>query len=262
MTAAAVADAATPVGLRLDGVGVSYGRAAVVAGVTTPRLDGGTVVALIGPNGSGKSTLMKRIAGLVPGDGRVDHGGVARREIGYMPQDHASTAALTVYKSVILAAKQEGGWRVSDAELARIDDTLAALGIADLAFRDLSALSGGQRQLVSIAQTLVREPRILMMDEPTSALDLHRQMEVLGLVRRLATERGILVLVSLHDLNQVLRFADQALILARGRLHACGPSRAVITEAMMREVYRVEARLEVCSRGLSHLIVDANLERT
>lgn len=247
------------VSLRLDDIGVSYGSSKVLSGIATPRFEGGMVVALIGPNGSGKSTLMKRISGLVPGAGRVEIVGAAGRDIGYMPQDHASTAALTVYESLILAAKQEVGWRVSDAELHRIDRTLAALGIESLAFRDLERLSGGQRQLVSIAQTLVREPKVLLMDEPTSALDLNRQMEVMRLVRRVAVDHGIVVLISLHDLNQVLRFADQVMVLADGRLHACGPCREVITEAMMRDVYRVEARLEPCSRGLTHLIVDGNL---
>lgn len=246
--------------IRLIGVGASYGRDRVVEDVTTPRFVGGDVIALLGPNGSGKSTLLRRVAGLLDGPGQIELHGATRADMGYLPQDHASTAALTVYESVILAGRRDAGWRVSDAELTAVDATLAALGITSLAFRDLDALSGGQRQLAAIAQSLVRRPRVLLMDEPTSALDLHRQMGVLKTVRGLAQERGIIVFVSLHDVNLALRFADHAMVLAEGRLFACGPGAAIITEGMMRAVFRVEARIETCSRGRKHVLVDAPAE--
>ncbi|TIU56454.1 MAG: ABC transporter ATP-binding protein, partial [Mesorhizobium sp.] len=114
----------------------------------------------------------------------------------YMPQDTSANAVLTVYESALLARKQGMGWSVGDDDLACIDETLAALGIADIAFRNVGELSGGQRQLASLAQTLVREPEILLMDEPTSALDLSRQVEVLGLMRELARARGMVVLIA------------------------------------------------------------------
>ena len=135
-----------------------------------------------------------------------------------------------------------------------------ALDIASIGFRDLGALSGGQRQLVAIAQTLVREPEIILMDEPTSALDLHRQVEVLAFMRQQARENGMIVLIALHDLNQALRFADKVLVIADGRMHACGPAAEVITTAMLRDIYRVEARIEKCSRNHDHVIVDGTAE--
>ncbi len=101
------------------------------------------------------------------------------------------TAALSVYESVILALKQgRGGWRLSPSELAAVDGVLAKLRIADLAELQLPELSGGQRQLVSIAQTLVTKPKVLLMDEPTSALDLYRQYEVLEVLRAYVAETG------------------------------------------------------------------------
>jgi iron complex transport system ATP-binding protein len=211
------------VSLRLDGVGVSYGGRRVLEGVTTPVLAGGEVVAVVGPNAAGKSSLFRRIAGLIPGagkvaiEGRSAVAGRSRLTACYLPQDTAVNAVLTVYESILLAFKQGGSWSVSDDELKRIDQVLRELEIEDLAFRGLGELSGGQRQLVSIAQTLAREPDILLLDEPTSALDLHRQFEVLSLVRRLARERGMLVLISIHDLNQALRFADCVMVLARSQ---------------------------------------------
>ena len=134
----------------------------------------------------------------------------------------AAPAALAVYESVLLALKQGRSWAVTDPELQRVDAVLRDLEIEDLAFRDLAQLSGGQRQLVFIAQTLARNADIPLLDEPTRALDLQRQFEVLSLVRRIARARQVCVPVSIHDLDQALRFADRVLALARGRLVACG----------------------------------------
>ena len=246
------------VSLQLSGLGASYGKKNAIEGFDTPAFLGGQIVAVIGPNAAGKSTLFKRIAGLLPGPGSVTLDGTDKgaRAISYMPQDTSANAVLTVHESILLARKQGSGWRVADADLALIDHVLDALNIRPIAFRDLGALSGGQRQLVSIAQTLVREPDVLLMDEPTSALDLHRQVEVLEFMCQEAKRRGMIVLIAIHDLNQALRFADQTLLVAEGRMLACGPSHEVITPEMLRTIYKVDARIEKCSRNFDHVIVD------
>lgn len=246
------------VALTLKGIGARYGRATVFSDITTGPIEGGALTAVIGPNAAGKSTLFKRIAGLLKGEGvvHVDGADAAARPICYMPQDTGANAVLTVYESVLLAAKQGAGWRVAEDELREIDEILASLSISDLAFRDLGALSGGQRQLVAIAQALVRKPRILLMDEPTSALDLFRQIEVLDYMRRLAKESGIAVLIALHDLNHAMRYCDNAMVVASGRLIANGPTLDVITPAMLGEVYKVDARIETCTQGRPLVIVD------
>lgn len=247
--------------LTLDKVGARYGRATVFEDITTAPLRGGELTALIGPNAAGKSTLFKRIASLLSGPGTVQVEDVreSRRPICYMPQDTGANAVLTVYESILLAAKQGGGWRVADDELSEIDGILAALRISDLAFRDLGALSGGQRQLVAIAQSLVRKPEVLLMDEPTSALDLFRQIEVLEFMKKIAESHGMAVLIALHDLNHALRYCSQTMVINGGRLIASGPTQDVITPAMLREVYRVDARIEPCSQGRLQVIVDGAL---
>ncbi len=246
------------VSITLDGVGARYGRAEVLRGVTTPPLLGGGLTAVIGPNAAGKSSLFKRIAGLAKGPGTIRlAGGAERRDaVRYMPQDTGANAVLTVYESVLLAAKQGGSWSVEDGDLVGIDALLDALRIADIAFRGLGELSGGQRQLVAIAQALVRDPKVLLMDEPTSALDLHRQIEVLGFMKALARRKGMAVLIALHDLNLALRFCENAIVIADGEMVTCGPAEEVITADLLRRVYKVDARVERCSRGQAMLIVD------
>lgn len=242
--------------IRLENLGARYGQRTVIHGVTTAAFVGGQVVAVVGPNAAGKSTLFKRMAGLIDGPGQVVLEGSKKGPpgISYMPQGLNASARLTVYESVLLARKQlTPGWVVHDDELKRVDDILAALGITELSFRNLGELSGGQQQLVSIAQTLVREPEILLMDEPTSALDMHRQVQVLGFMRALARKREVIVFIAIHDLNQALRFADQVLVVADGTAQGSGPSAEVITESMLRKVYKVEARIERCKIGRAHV---------
>jgi len=248
------------VALKLENLGARYGRVPVFADISTDILKGGELTAVIGPNAAGKSTLFKRIAGLLKGPGtvHVTDESDAGRPICYMPQDTGANAVLTVYESVLLASKQgTSGWRVDDRELVEIDRILAALSITELAFRNLGELSGGQRQLVSIAQALVRDPDILLMDEPTSALDLFRQVEVLQFMATLAARRGMAVLIALHDLNHALRYCANALVISDGRMLACGPTADVITPRMLRDVYRVDARIESCTLGRPMLIVDS-----
>ncbi len=253
----------------VEGVEAAYGRRVVLRGVTLPELRGGEITALLGPNAAGKSTLFRRIVGLLDGPGVValDGRGVAGLGPGdpdrpcYMPQDTAVNAVLTVFEAVLLARKQGGGWGVSDAEADAVSETLAMLEIEALAPRHLSELSGGQRQMVSLAQALVLRPRVLLLDEPTSALDLQKQVEVLDLLRALARQRGMCVVLAIHDLNQALRFADQVAVLGGGQVVASGPPEAVLTAALLREVYGVEARIERCSRGVPFVTVDGSARR-
>lgn len=249
------------VALALKDVGASYGRVTVLSKVGIDLLQSGSVTAVIGPNAAGKSTLFKRIAGLISGPGLVQLSDTERgdRTICYMPQDTGANAVLTVYESILLSAKQGGGWRVQDSELNEIDAILKALRIEDLAFRGLGELSGGQRQLVSLAQALVRRPEVLLMDEPTSALDLHRQIEVLGFVADLAKKNGMIVLIALHDLNHALRYCESTIVIAKGEMIVSGDTSDVITADMLRDIYKIEARIENCSLGRPLVIVDGAL---
>lgn len=246
--------------LQLDRLSARYGRQQILAEISTPRFEGGRVVALLGPNAAGKSTLFRRIFGLLKGGGEVRiTGATTEKPVAYMPQDTGVNAVLTVYESVLLARMQGRALKVRAEDLARVDQALEELGIAPLGERDIGDISGGQRQLVSAAQALVQEPEILLLDEPTSALDLNRQISLLSILQRLAREREMLIMVALHDLGHALRFTDEAMVLQNGELIACGTTAEVVTPELLRRVYRVAARIEPCSQGRPQLIVEESV---
>ncbi|OSP54287.1 ABC transporter ATP-binding protein [Pseudoruegeria sp. SK021] len=243
--------------LALEQLGARYGQREVLSDASSPWIEGGVLTALVGANAAGKSTLFRRIAGQLRGAGAIRLSGATESDLRYMPQDTAMTAALTVYESVILALKQgKGGWRLTPSELTAVDDVLHRFGIAHLAEQQLPDLSGGQRQSVSIAQTLVTRPKVVLMDEPTSALDLYRQFEILEALRQYAAETGAVVVLAVHDLNQVMRSCTTTIALAGGRIIATGPTLEVLTPDLIRQLYGIDSRVERCSRGCPMMIVD------
>ena len=252
--------------LHIGGLRVGYGRRRIIEALDLPALEGGTVTALIGPNAAGKTTLLRALAGLVPAKGsiRLDATELTNlsvaghaRHVTYMPQALPQRVALTVFEATLSALMSSRGDALSTAEAhARALDALARLGISDLAMRGLDELSGGQRQLASLAQSIVREPAVLLLDEPTSALDIHHQLRVMQLVAELARERGIIVVIVLHDIAQAARYAQRVVVLQNGAVAADGAPEAAITPETLARVYRVEARVERCSHGFLQVIVD------
>lgn len=249
--------------LSLHQLHVRYGRREVIHDLNAPRIEAGKVTALLGPNGSGKSTLLKAVAGLASADGRIEFDGHAlrrqngpSRQVAYLPQTLPPAVRLRVLESVLVARQATA---TGLGQSGREQDVLALLerlGIAHLALCFLDQLSGGQRQLVGIAQALVREPAILLLDEPLSALDLNHQFHVMELLRQETRRRGMVSVVVLHDINVALRHTDHVLVLQAGRLVADGVPAAVVTPAILAEVYGVQGRVEACSHGQAMVMVD------
>lgn len=222
-------------------LGVRHGAVQAVRGVTL-RAEAGEVLGIVGPNGSGKSSLMRAIAGLkdCSGSVTVQRGGEALR-LAYMPQDLSARTALSVLEVVLLGRLRHLGLQVRSQDLLAVRAVLRELGLESLASRDLGALSGGQRQLVFLAQALAADPQFLLLDEPTSALDIRHQLEVLTMVRRLTRERTLTTLMVLHDLNATARFCDRVALLDGGCLAALGRPAQVLTPALLARVFGVEA---------------------
>ncbi|MCV2448725.1 ABC transporter ATP-binding protein [Paracoccus sp. DMF] len=250
-------------GLLAQGISVRFGARPVLQGLDLPLLRPGEVTVLAGPNAAGKSTLLRAIAQLQPHGGRVVLDGQdlahmpARdrsRLVGFMPQTLPGASSLVALESVIAALRAGAtiGARQADHAALAVMETL---GIAALALEPLSALSGGQRQMVSLAQAIVRDPRLLLLDEPTSALDLARQVRLLSELRRLAGEGRIVVAV-LHDLALAAQWADRIVLLHDGHTHAEGRPEDVLTPTLLAQVYGVEARVERCSRGRIMVLID------
>ncbi len=245
--------------LSVEDVRFSYGTVTVLDGVTIDGIDPGKITATIGPNAAGKTTLFKCIAGLLKPEGSILLGGKdvrqhsreeITRKVGYLPQESPVNAVLTVFEAVLLARKHTMSWRVSEEDLRAVAQILEDLDIEELSTRFLNELSGGQKQMVSIAQALVREPRVLLMDEPTSSLDLQRQLEVLDLIRQVTSDREIITLISLHDLNLAARFAAYFVVLDQGTVYSLGGGRQVLTPEMLRDVYGVTATVLTSPDGI------------
>ena len=225
----------------LEGVGAGYGRRQVLHGIDL-GFAAGTVTALLGPNGSGKSTLLKAVAGLIPHTGLIAIGNGMER-IGYLPQDVPSNAHLNVLETVLLGRLHGLGLRIPPDEVAAAAAALELLDLGALADRRLSELSGGQRQMVYLAQALAGEPHILLLDEPTSALDLRNQVEVLTTIRRVTRGRthALTTILAIHDLNAAARFADRLVLLQDGRVRAAGAAADVLRPERIAEVYGIQA---------------------
>jgi iron complex transport system ATP-binding protein len=236
--------------VRIESLSVRYGATTALAGLDLTA-EPAEVLAVIGPNGSGKTSLIKAVAGMVPHQGRIvfEAEDGAERRIGYMPQDISSRAALTVLEAVLLGRLGRLGLRVKPEDLAMAQGVLDELDLGSLAGRYLGELSGGQRQLVFLAQALASEPNLLLLDEPISALDIRHQLEVMQIVRRLTHERRLTTIVILHDLNIAARFADRIAVMSRGRLACHGAPKAVIEPAMVAEVFGVEAAMSSAPDG-------------
>lgn len=206
----------------------------------------GSVSCLLGPNGSGKSTLLRTLAGQLSYAGRItrtdqpgwrhQHGALPEA-VSWLPQDCGSSSRLSVLEVVLLGKVQSLGWRVPAQLRQQARQQLAQLGLSSLEKQPVCQLSGGQRQMVFLAQALLREPDILLLDEPISALDLQHQQQVLTLIEQQTRQRNMLTIMVLHDLNAALRYCQHALLLQAGRLLAGGTVQQVMTAPLLSQLF-------------------------
>lgn len=245
--------------VELQDATITLGRRAVLRDVSF-AIQSGEFVGVLGPNGAGKTTLMRAILGLLaPASGSIRvFGGTPKfgtSAIGYLPQLRTVLPDLRVrgldYIASSLHGERWGLPSLAAHDRRAIEETLDAVGAGSLARRPLSEMSGGERQRLLLAQALIGKPRLLLLDEPLISLDARHQEVVIDVVRRIARERGITVLFSAHELNQLLGAIDKVLYLGNGHA-ALGTVDEVVTAPVLSRLYGTE--IEVLRAG-GHIFV-------
>ncbi|TSA50335.1 MAG: ABC transporter ATP-binding protein [Nitrosomonadales bacterium] len=227
---------------------VSIAGQSVVQGLSMTVRAGERLV-ILGRNGVGKTTLLHTLAGLrAPDAGEVLLAGqgyaalgarAAARQRGLLTQHQGDAFAATVLDTVLIGRHPHlARWAWDDAaEVALAQEALAAVGLADLAGREIHTLSGGERQRVALATLLAQQPRVYLLDEPLAHLDLNHQVAVLDIIsRRVRDEAAALVMV-LHDVNLAARFSDQALLLYGAGEYELGECAAVLDAPRLSRLY-------------------------
>lgn len=229
-----------------------YDKSDVLTDVDIAIMDG-EMVGIIGPNGSGKSTLLKALARLLkPRSGTVYLDGRALRELptgevarrmAVLPQAPNSPSELTVRELVGYGRYPHVPWlkRLGPTDHEAIDRAIDECHLEVLAQRQVSTLSGGERQRAWLAMALAQEPKLMLLDEPVTFLDICHQLEVMDLIAQLNIERGITVLMVLHDLNLASRYCGRLIAVSKGRLSYDGPTQEVICPDVLRDVFGVDA---------------------
>jgi len=256
--------------VKVDNLSFGYNSEKVLKNINV-EAKSGEITGVIGPNAAGKSTLLKCIAGMLePDKGNVFVNGnnVQKMQnkkiskiVSYLPQDQASNVVLPVLEAVLLGKVHSLCWKVTEKDLEEAWNILEKLGIDYLAERGLNELSGGQNQMVNIAQSLIGMPDVFLLDEPTSSLDLRHQIGVMDLIKNITQDEGISTLISSHNLEQVVRYADKLIVLNSGCVYASGDVESILTTDMMKSVYGVESEIELTKNGVPKVTLLSSTER-
>lgn len=241
------------VGLRLDGRYVLQDIGL--------RFNSCCLTVMVGPNGAGKSSLMRLLAGLSrPDDGAVRLAGMAldtlsaterARQIAYVPQDRSLVWPMPVRDLVMLGRLPHGATceRASVADWQAVDEALERTRISDLAQREVTRLSGGEKARVMLARALATRAPVLLVDEPIAALDPHHQWVIMELLKQEAASGAIVVAV-LHDLALAARFADHLVMLDHGQVVGAGGPTDILTPQKLADIFGINARIGHDNNGL------------
>ncbi|MDO5111132.1 MAG: ABC transporter ATP-binding protein [Clostridia bacterium] len=238
--------------LQIESLTFRYNRRAapVLKGVDMELKDG-EIGILLGKNGSGKTTLFKNILGIcTPLGGFILFDGanllkMSKREragkIAYVPQ-HIQFGALSVFDSVLMGRVSRFGVKAGKEDYAIVESVLADMQLENYAARNVEMLSGGERQKAAFARALAQEPKLLVFDEPTGNLDIANEQLIMDEAKKLARDRNISILSSLHDLNQAMCFGDRFFFMKDGIVKYAG-TKEQFTEAIIHDVFDSDVRI-------------------
>ncbi len=236
--------------LEVDGVRFGYRSDDTISDVTFSA-GPGELVAILGPNGTGKTTLLKCInrilfarEGSISVDGRDVHEESVRevaKMIGYVPQ-RAHVAGSSVFDSVLIGRKPHMGMDMTLSDIRLAGRVIEMMGLSGISDKPVNEISGGEYQLVQIARAIVQNPLVILLDEPTSNLDLGNQHSVMRTVSGLVKANGICAVMTCHDINLALRYADRFVLMRHGAIDSAGGSEVVTPETVER-VYGVAVEM-------------------
>ncbi|MGB3680917.1 MAG: ABC transporter ATP-binding protein [Rubrobacteraceae bacterium] len=243
--------------LAVHDVRVGYGADDKLHGVTL-EVPKGSFLAVVGPNGSGKSTLLRTMArALEPRLGTVLLDGQEvetwsrksfAREVAVVSQEGSPAFDYTAYEIVELGRTPHGGRLTPDKESRRaVEEAMREVGVWEFRGRRMGSLSGGERQLVTLARALAQEPEVLLLDEPTNHLDIRHQVAFMEALRRL-NAAGKTVLMVVHDLNLAARYAKRVVVLHEGGISAAGPPSVALDPQVIRVVFGAEVETSISPR--------------
>ncbi len=236
--------------LEIRNLSVAYGSRTILQDISL-GIAPGQILAVIGPNGAGKSTLVRAVSGVLPPQsGQVLIGerplltltaNQRARCLAVVPQARQLPGAFTVYDTILLGRTPYLGWlgKSGAQDHEQVAWALQRTHLSELAARKVSELSGGEQQRVLLARALAQAAPVLLLDEPTTHLDLQHQSGLLNLLRELALEKKLAVLIVLHDLNLASLYADRVALLVDGRIQAIGSPQEVLTSRNLTAVFHV-----------------------
>lgn len=236
--------------LEVKHLSFNYGKKNILKDVSF-SINRGEIVSLLGKNGAGKSTLINLLLGIKKpnvGDVYLDDKLINKykpneraKKIAYVPQELEETS-LSVYDFLLLGKLPYFNLLPSPNDKEEITKVLFMFGLANIAYRSMSEISGGERQLVNILRALLTHPDVLLLDEPTSSLDIKNQKKILLLLKDIARKENIVVMLSLHDINEALFISDRLLLLKDGKLKYDIKSNE-INDKIINDIYDVKANI-------------------
>jgi len=240
--------------LTITSLQVAYGAKVVLKDISLD-VSPGEILALIGPNGAGKTTLVRAVSGTTPvlsGQIRVDGRDLSElstaqraKVLAVVPQARQLGGAYSVEQAVMMGRTAYMSWLGHENETDRVAVQLALqqARLEDFAHRQIAQLSGGEQQRVLLARALAQSTPVLLLDEPTNHLDLQHQTNLLSLVKKLAEEKQLAVMMAMHDLNLVSFFADKVALLVDGELKQFGTPQEVIQAGHISEAYQTPVEI-------------------